>query len=125
MKDVQLAEKLVEQLPKGNPGNFEDIANFAMMLHHRGADPMELTLAFNKAKLGRDLTSPKDSNELVTLSAMAKANDARYRYLRERNLDAINTGGVFAGKTPDNVVLNHDDLDQAIDVALAEAVKPC
>lgn len=55
VQDNQLAELMVGHIPKGNAGNFEDIANFAMMLHQRGADPMELTLAFNKAKLGRDL----------------------------------------------------------------------
>ncbi|MEE4372768.1 hypothetical protein V2J67_10400 [Pseudomonas alliivorans] len=53
--DKQLAELMVEHIPKGNAGNFEDIANFAMMLHQRGADPMEPTLAFNKAKLNPDL----------------------------------------------------------------------
>lgn len=41
----------------------------------------------------------------------------RYRYLRERPLDAVSTGGVFAGKTPDNVVLNGADLDAAVDAA--------
>lgn len=124
VKDEQLAELLVENLPKGNPGNFEDIANFAMMLHQRGADPLKLTLAYNRQNSDPDLTPPKDGNELVILIAVAKANDTRYRYLRERNLDAISKGGVFAGKTPDNVVLNLDDLDRAIDIALAEAVKP-
>lgn len=44
----------------------------------------------------------------------------RYRYLRERPLDAVSSGGVFAGKTPDNVVLNGADLDAAIDAARAE-----
>ena len=43
----------------------------------------------------------------------------RYAYLRGRSLDAIKDGGVFAGLTPDNVVLNGDDLDAAIDGALA------
>lgn len=43
----------------------------------------------------------------------------RYAYLRERHLDAIKAGGVFAGMTPDNVVLNGNDLDAAIDAALA------
>lgn len=43
----------------------------------------------------------------------------RYAYLRERSLDAIKSGGVFAGMTPDNVVLNGDDLDTEIDAALA------
>lgn len=41
----------------------------------------------------------------------------RYRYLRERPLDAVSSGGVFAGKTPDNVVLNGAELDAAIDAA--------
>lgn len=43
---------------------------------------------------------------------------ARYRWLRERDLDAIHEGGVFAGMTPKNVVLNGVDLDAAIDRAL-------
>lgn len=34
-----LAEQLVLHLVKGNAGTFEDVANFAMMLHQRGADP--------------------------------------------------------------------------------------
>jgi hypothetical protein len=42
----------------------------------------------------------------------------RYRWLRSRNLDAINEGGIFAGKTPDNVILNGVDLDREIDVAM-------
>lgn len=58
--DKQLAELMVGHFAKGNAGNFEDIANFAMMLHQRGADPMELTLAFNKAKLERDLMARVD-----------------------------------------------------------------
>ena len=43
----------------------------------------------------------------------------RYAYLRNRSLNAIKFGGVFAGLTPDNVVLNGQDLDAAIDEALA------
>jgi len=43
---------------------------------------------------------------------------SRYRYLRSRNLDTIGQGGVFAGMTPENVVLNGADLDQAIDAAM-------
>lgn len=34
-----LADLLLEHIGKGNSGTFEDIANFAMMLHQRGADP--------------------------------------------------------------------------------------
>lgn len=40
--DAYLASLLVEHLGKGNPGTFEDVANFAMMLHQRGADPLVL-----------------------------------------------------------------------------------
>ncbi len=75
VQDAQLAELLVENLPKGNPGNFQDIANFAMMLHQRGADPWELTLAYKKSNLGSDVTTPKDGIKLITLSPMVKAND--------------------------------------------------
>ena len=37
-----LAQLLREHLAKGNAGTFEDVANFCMMLHQRGADPAVL-----------------------------------------------------------------------------------
>lgn len=40
-----LAERLIEHLGKGNAGTFEDVANFAMMLHQRGAHPQVLAEA--------------------------------------------------------------------------------
>jgi len=43
----------------------------------------------------------------------------RYHWLRTRNLDTINDGGIFAGQTPQNIVLNGEDLDQAIDAAIS------
>lgn len=43
----------------------------------------------------------------------------RYQHLRERDLDAIAKGGVFAGLVPDNLVLNGIDLDRAIDESIA------
>lgn len=54
----------------------------------------------------------------MNIFAMFYANslDAkRYRYLRNRSLDTISTGGVFAGKIPENKVLNGIDLDLAVD----------
>lgn len=39
----------------------------------------------------------------------------RYAILRNAPIDAIRDGGVFAGKTPDNVVLNGEHLDAAVD----------
>lgn len=48
-------------------------------------------------------------------------NDAqRYRFLRGADLETIQQGGVFAGQTPRNVVLNGDDLDKAIDDATSK-----
>lgn len=44
----------------------------------------------------------------------------RYRWLRSRDLETISQGGVFAGLTPDNLVLNEETLDQAIDAAMAK-----
>lgn len=46
-----LAHLLIEHLSKGNSGTFVDIANFAMMLHQRGADPKMLANAANVARL--------------------------------------------------------------------------
>lgn len=58
------------------------------------------------------------ANEASTENTTAR-DAARYRYLRERDLETINQGGVFAGMTPENVVLNGEDLDQACDAGLA------
>lgn len=40
-----LADLLVDHVGKGNAGTFEDVANFAMMLHQRMADPAVLASA--------------------------------------------------------------------------------
>lgn len=44
----------------------------------------------------------------------------RYRWLRERDLETIHQGGVFAGATPENLVLNGNDLDDRIDSAMGK-----
>lgn len=44
----------------------------------------------------------------------------RYAFLRGRDLETINRGGIFAGKTPDNMILNGKDLDDAIDAAISK-----
>lgn len=43
----------------------------------------------------------------------------RYRYLRSRPEDTIGKGGVFAGKTPENLILTEEDLDRHVDAAMA------
>lgn len=53
-----------------------------------------------------------DAQEQMAIDA------ARYNFLRGRDLDTITKGGVFAGMTPRNVVLNGDDLDAAVDAAM-------
>ncbi|WP_186145961.1 rod-binding protein [Burkholderia gladioli] len=54
---------------------------------------------------------------LLDRTEAAEADAFRYRFLRDRPLDTIKAGGVFAGMTPENVVLNGADLDAAIDAA--------
>lgn len=49
---------------------------------------------------------------------------ARYRYLRGRQVSTLKDGGLFAGLTPDNLVINGPDLDARVDAAIgAEAGK--
>lgn len=60
---------------------------------------------------GGDVSIPEQ------IRRMAK-DAARYRWLRERDLETIRQGGVFAGMTPENIVLNQEDLDAEIDAAL-------
>lgn len=48
-----LAQLLVGHISKDNAGNFEDVANLAMMLHQRGADPSVL------AEAAREKPSPE------------------------------------------------------------------
>lgn len=47
----ELASQLVAHLYKDNAGTFEDVANFAMMLHQRGEDPALLKQAMYEVKL--------------------------------------------------------------------------
>jgi hypothetical protein len=48
----------------------------------------------------------------------AKRDAARYQWLRNRDLETIAEGGVFAGVTPQNVVINGEDADAYIDVRM-------
>lgn len=68
------------------------------------------------------LHSALQARGMVHASPSAEQMDmdaARYRFLRGRDLEIIRKGGVFAGLTPDNVVLNGEDLDNAIDLTLS------
>ncbi|MBA6090070.1 hypothetical protein H4C81_14370 [Pseudomonas monteilii] len=66
------------------------------------------------AQLQSDLTERDQQIDALSMDAV------RYRWLRSRDLGTISQGGVFAGLTPDNLVLNEETLDQAIDAAMAK-----
>lgn len=59
----QLAAALVEHLSKGNEGTFEDVANFAMMLHQRKESPSLLAdaIANLNATAGNELEGLRDA----------------------------------------------------------------
>ena len=68
-----------------------------------------------------DFRAQLTARGLSIVAAGERRDAARYRWLRSRDLDAVHSGGVFVGKTPDNLVLNLEDCDAAIDAALALA----
>lgn len=72
--------------------------------------------AANPATVAR-LLQERDALLAAQITNAEHAN--RYAWLRERDLSTILQGGVFAGKTPENVVLNGADLDAAIDAERA------
>ena len=67
---------------------------------------------------------PKGKANIYNIDDKAIKNAARYEHLRTRDLDQPEAGGVFAGLTPENIVLNGSDLDEAIDMEMAECRKP-
>jgi len=97
--------------------------------HHRSCQ-----LAIGKSQLAKERHAEiiRLQAELDALKAAqgepvadAQRKDAeRYRWLRERDLETLHRGGVFAGQTPQNMVLNGKDLDDAIDAAMGKQVAP-
>lgn len=56
----------------------------------------------------------------ISTAIKALRKDAeRYRVLRQADVDTIHNGGLFAGLTPDNVVINGLDLDIHTDAVIA------
>ena len=68
----------------------------------------------------RALAAERD--ELQAKLDVATKDAARYQYLRNRDVDAIKKGGVFAGMTPQNVLLSHEHLDLAVDIEIRQAL---
>jgi hypothetical protein len=72
---------------------------------------------------GLAITDEQASNVLAYLQYGSPLDDVRrdaerYRKLRDADINAIHKGGVFAGLTPDNVVINGEDLDIAVDLLI-------
>lgn len=63
---------------------------------------------------------------LIAENAARLLNSERYMVLRQADVDTIHNGGLFAGLTPDNIVINGSDLDERVDAVLAlrKAVTP-
>jgi len=49
---------------------------------------------------------------------------ARYNVLRQADVDTVHNGGLFAGLTPENIVINGRDLDERVDAVLAQTLNP-
>jgi hypothetical protein len=55
--------------------------------------------------------------QLLAENDALREDAERYRWLRERDVDAISKGGIFVGMTPENYVMNGSDCDELIDAA--------
>ena len=79
----------------------------------QGCDPT--TMAYEQSREAIKNAFDEAKADILELHKDA----ARYQWLRSRDLDAIDRGGIFVGMTPQNVVINGDDLDKAIDAAMS------
>lgn len=57
---------------------------------------------------------------LVDEAESLRQNAYRYLVLRQADVDTIQNGGLFAGLTPDNLVINGEDLDRRTDAVIEE-----
>lgn len=55
---------------------------------------------------------------LLTENEALRRNAARYLVLRRSDLDTIHNGGLFAGLTPENIVVNGHELDVLVDAVI-------
>jgi len=82
-------------------------------------EKLNYTHAYARNQLRAQIRSALAEKYRTLVTLLMEKDIQRYHWLRTRNLDTINDGGIFAGQTPQNIVLNGDDLDQAIDAAIA------
>ncbi|UQS91692.1 hypothetical protein M5C90_10660 [Pseudomonas chlororaphis subsp. piscium] len=74
-------------------------------------------LAATSLEFGERLEALEQERDILRKDA------ERYQWLRERDLETLHRGGVFAGQTPQNIVLNGETLDEAIDAAISKRVE--
>jgi hypothetical protein len=68
-------------------------------------------------------TDARAALSVIPEAAEWEADAARYRWLRSRDLDTIDAGGIFIGRVPENTVINGEDADRAIDAAISPRIK--
>lgn len=112
-----LAEMLREHIGKGNAGNFEDIANLAMMLHARGADPAILAGTPDPASVGQRLLRAADEALAI---ARGEAEPARVHVPCEGKVDhggesdAMITAGLTMEAKDELAALIREELGGAL-----------
>jgi hypothetical protein len=118
----------VHDLQAAQPSSMNDLNAMARGMSLREADAEIERLRARVASLEESLhyangvadLAMKHRDDAENRVAELEQDAERYRWLRQRDLETIGVGGVFAGMTPENIVLNGDDLDNAIDAALAK-----
>lgn len=72
-----------------------------------------------------DLNTLREENARLQDEVQRLRKDAaRYNVLRQADVDTIHNGGLFAGLTPENIVINGRDLDERVDAVLAQPLNP-
>lgn len=69
-------------------------------------------------EIARVKVEQEPQGEREPLTDEQRKDAERYRHLRAQPIDCIDAGGIFCGKTPENVVVNGEDLDAAVDAAI-------
>lgn len=69
-------------------------------------------------EIARVKAEQEPQGEREPLTDEQRKDAERYRHLRAQPIDCIDAGGIFCGKTPENVVVNGEDLDAAVDAAI-------
>ncbi|QPG62124.1 hypothetical protein HFV04_021745 [Pseudomonas sp. BIGb0427] len=102
------------------------VALLALLKDLESHKRMLLAAACDIGAIGQALGADEndDGSEIEGLAAELRKDAERYRWLRTRDVNTISQGGVFAGITPQNLVINEETLDEAVDAAIAKGARP-